>query len=392
LKARLRKSKKIMNNYVYLKFYIDEKKLLIKMQNFNIAAYEVKSNKDSTVVKIALSDLEKVEKYFFAIKHEIISYVGLSFYKKMFFKYALLIACFFISLVFIFVASFFIVDIEIIHEDEMLVKLVAKELEKNDIHKFSLRKSFTDLEKIKEKIKNANLDKIDWLEISQVGMKYVVRVEERILNKNEKREEFCNIYAKKSGLISSISVYAGEKNVNVNDYVEKGDLLINGITYYNEEEKRMVCASGSVIGKVWYQVSVEVPLVYYEKKETGKKRKNIIFNYNGIDYKIFKNRINVFVSTKRKIFDLLGFEIYVQTDKEVKKTKRIYTEAEAVEKGLALAREKVNILINESGEIVDEKVLQKVVNNSTIKLDVFMVAQEEIGAQSIMEKEKSNDL
>ena len=58
---------------------------------------------------------------------------------------------------------------------------------------------------------------------------------------------------------------------------------------------------------------------HYEEEETGKYRSNIIVNYNGIDYQIFKDRLIDYRENRRLIFDLLGVKIYWKTDQEILK-------------------------------------------------------------------------
>ena len=209
-------------------------------------------------------------------------------------------------------------------------------------------------------------------------MHYIVRVEERIITKLNKQNNYCHIVAKKDGIITSINVNKGEQKVLINDYVKKGDILISGDITLNESTVNKTCASGNVYASIWYEVNVSVPLIYYEKIKTGKKRNNIIINYNDIDYVLFKNRINTYDSHKKVIFDALGVKISLRQDEEIIKKKKVYSDKEAIKIGIKQAIEKINLQLKENEYIKEEKVLQKHTNNSTINLDIFIVAVEDI--------------
>ena len=77
-----------------------------------------------------------------------------------------------------------IFDIEVIHSSKEIRTLLQDELAQYGIKKYSISKSFNELEKIKEKILNKYPNKLEWLEIEKEGTKYVVRVEERKITKN----------------------------------------------------------------------------------------------------------------------------------------------------------------------------------------------------------------
>ena len=234
--------------------------------------------------------------------------------------------------------------------------------------------------------------KIEWLEIRKSGMRYIVDVEARIINDIKKEKDYCHVIATKDGLIKRINVYDGEGIVSFNDYVKKGDILISGDVKLNDNVVSHSCASGDVYAEVWYTVNVKVPLKYYENKFTGKKRNNYIINFNGIDYKIFNDRLKNYESSKKKIFDLLGIKIYLEKDEEIEKKALKYTEKEALEKGLLLAKEKILLKLKKDDLIIDEKILQKKLIDSTMDIDIFIITQEYIGQIVEAKEDEINDL
>ena len=367
-----------MNNYLIIKTSVPLKNVIKKFKEFDIDIYNIDIIEGNNYLKIRYKDYSKIKKYLHYYNFYIVEYIGNI---KMLFllkKYKVIFLFFISSLLLVFFCSNLIVDIKVIHENEGLANLLYDELEKNGIKKFSFKKSFDNINTIKKNIKNNHLDKIDWLEIEKIGMIYVVRVEERIINLKKDKNNYCHVYAKKSGLIKKIIVYAGEKKVNINDYVKKDDLLISGDVLLNEEVKSKTCASGGVDAEVWYQINITIPFDYEKTVYTGKKRHNLIINYNDIDYKLLNDRLDNYESNKSKIFDLLGIKIYLQTDREIRKEVHTYTEDEIINKAIDLAKEKVKLKIGEKDKIIDEKILQKRVIDSKIDLDMLIIAEEDI--------------
>lgn len=368
-----------MHSYIYLKISdYNLEKLTIKLSDFNIRIYDIYQKNNVIYFKIAMKDYEKIIKYLNYLDITKESYLGI--YKIVFNlkKYKFSFIGILIGIIIISILSFLIVDVKVIHEDKELVNIIKNELEYYGIKKFSFSKNYNELNKIKKQIKEKHADEIEWLEINKKGMHYIIRVEERIITKLKERNDYCHIVAKKDGIITSINVIKGEQKILINDYVKKGDILISGDITLNESIVSKTCASGNVYANIWYEVNVSVPLIYYEKIKTGKKRNNIIINYNDIDYVLFKNRINTYDSHKKVIFDALGVKISLRQDEEIIKKKKVYSDKEAIKIGIKQAIEKINLRLNENEYIKEEKVLQKHTNNSTINLDIFIVAVEDI--------------
>ena len=382
-----------MNNYVIVRFNsISANRLINKLYKLNISIYNISCSDNNVFVKISYNDYLKMQKYLKTLDYKVEKYYGKIAIKLFLKKYNLLILAFFISLIIIIFNSFLIVDINIIHEDSSLVSLIENDLEKYGIKKFMFKKSYKQLQEIKNNIKNNHLDKIEWLEINKVGMKYIIRVEERIINENEHIASFCNVYATKDGIIKSIKTYDGVATVEINDYVKKDDLLIGGDVYLNENIVNKVCATGDIYAEIWYTVHISMPLKYAEKEKTDKKRNNYIINFNGIDSKIFKDRLKQYSSDKQKIFDLLGIKIYKEKQTEVTEKIKNYTEKEAIDKALELANEKVKLKIGKSDTIISQKVLQNKTIDSTMELDIFIITEENIGYRKEIKEDYTNGL
>ena len=373
-----------MKSYILIKTKnLNINEIVLKLNQINVNVYLSYINNNYLYLKIDHLDYKKVLKYYKYLNFKIERYYGKKYFITILKKYYLIFLSIILIFSFLYFSSFIIVDIKIDHENEKIVKLLNEELESFGIKKFTIRKNFKTLNEIKNKIEKQNKDNIDWLEIEVKGMKYIIKVEERLINKKEIKNNYCNVYAKKSGLIQNIDTYKGQNVVKINNYVKEGDLLISGDITLNDEIKNQVCAEGEVYAQVWYNVKVSIPFTYYEKEKTNKKRNNIVININDKDYVILANRLENFESKKKLIFEGLGIKIFLRKDYEVKKIKHTYTQEEILKRAVELAKEKINLRLLEKEEIIYEKVLQKSINNSTMEMDVFIIANQQIGYQKV---------
>lgn len=377
-----------MNSYLYLKIsHYKWETLVKKLRQINVSILSMEKENDSLIIKINEKDYDKIKKYLKTVKFKKLKYTGPKYYSKTFKRYSYIFVSLIIAILLVILSSFFIVDIKVVHDNEEIVSMLLLELEEEGIKKFTFKKSYEEIERIKNKIKDNHLDKIDWLEINKVGMKYIVRIEERIINTEVVKDNYCHMYATKDGLITRTKTYYGENKVEANDYVKAGDMLISGDITLNNKSVSKVCAYGKVYAEVWYTVNVKVPLEYHKSTKTGKKRNNIVINYNDIDHKVFNDRLENYEAESKKIFDALGIKIYLESDYEVIKEKHKYTEDEAIKEAIKQASDKIKLTQKEGERILSQKVLQKTINDSTIDIDIFIVAEEEIGAQKVAKEE-----
>lgn len=293
----------------------------------------------------------------------------------------------FFSLIFLYVLSNITFDIYIMHSDKEIRDIMNYELLKHGIKKYTFLKGYDDIQKIKEDIINNNKNKIEWLEIEKIGTKYIIRVDKRIINNEEKSENDCNIVAKKSGIIMKIDAEKGEVAVKVNDYVKKGDILISGVIHKGEDVKGSMPAKGDVYAEVWYKVKAVTPINYKEERKTGNKSNALnitLFNNNfNVLGKDFKNNIS---SKKSIINDSFGlFKIDFNNNEEVLVRDEVYDIASvniAVEK----ARRKIEENLKEGEYVIYQKKLKTTINDSTMVTEVFFKVYENIGMIEKIEK------
>ncbi len=381
-----------MKHYVLVRIKTLKKtSLLLKLNRLNVDIKDIIYEKDGLKFKIDKQDLKKIKKYLMSYEVELLDETGVYKLKKELKKNNLIITGIIFAVIIFFILSNLIVKINIIHEDSTLRELIRESLKEAGVTPLSFKKSYDEYEAIIENIKEEYKDQIEWLEIDIEGMVINVRVEERIIKEYVEDDSTCHIVASKSGIIKSITTKRGVSEVSINDYVSKGDILINGNIKLNEEIKESVCANGSVYAEVWYNVNANIPLTETQETDTGKMRYNVMIKKNSEKTVLLKSRIG---EEKRVenilLFRIFGFEVYLQKEYEVVSKTITYTEEEALEKGISIVNEKLELKLDNFEEIIEEKVLQKEVKNNNIYIDMFVAVREQIGIKEYFDESRSD--
>lgn len=381
-----------MKHYILVRIKTPKKtSLLLKLNRLNVDIKEIHYEKEYLKFMILDKDLKRVKKYLVSFKVEVIDETGIYKLKSELKKNNLIIIGIIFSSVIFLILSNLIVSVNVIHEDSTLRELIMESLKENGVTKLSFKKSYDEYERIIENIKEEYQDRIEWLEIDVEGMVINVRVEERIINDYEKDYSTCHIVASKSGIIKSIATTKGVAEVSINDYVAKGDILINGSIKLNDEVKANVCASGSVYAEVWYNISASMPMVEEIRNDTGKMRYNLMMKKGSDETVLLKSRIK---GEKRVenvyLFKIFGFEFYLQKEYEVKIEEIEYKEEEATQKLIELVREKLDLKLDNFENIIEEKVLQKDIKNNNIYIDMFLAVREQIGVKEYFDESRSD--
>lgn len=377
-----------MNNLLWIKIEYDTKyyRLTEKLYNIGINIYEIKNFDNYLLIKISYEDYEKLKKYLKSYNISIFSYTGIKKLEKYAMKNFVFFISLFIGVIILLIVNNMIFKIEIKTNNKEIYEMVNESLKENNIKVFTLKKRHKNVEKIVEKILQENEKDIEWLEIVYDGLKMKVLVTEKIKFNSEVEYKHCNVVASSSGKIISMNVYKGDVLKEVNDYVNKGDILITGEITHNEEVKDILCAKGEVYGEVWYKIKVSVPFVEEYKEYTGKNRYNFQIKTNNQKFKIFKDRLKSYEEKYENIYKLNDFEINFVKEKEyIIKNKKLSKE-EAYEKAFKDGVDKIQNNLSKDEEILVKKVLKKSIFDSTIYLELFVVTKEEIGEVEIVEE------
>lgn len=372
-----------MNKRIYLEVSNELNRFIKKCIDNNINLYNISYVKDKMVVLIDVKDYLKIKRLNYYSKIRVVKYDGLLNIKKIIKDNMFYISVIFLSFIWMNLLTNYIADIEIIHSNSGIRRLLKEELDKNNVKRFSLAYSFVELDNITKKILADNKNNLEWVSIKKDGMKYIVRAEERIIKSEEVSDKPRDIVASKDAYITKVISSKGNVLVRQGEYVKKGTVLISGkITLY-EDVKGVTSASGSVYGNVWYECTVETPKEISSERLTGRKR----YNLNVGNKILLRNKYQNFRQKNIREIKIFGLKIkfYREEEVEIIKTK---TDDEYA---LRRLKEEFDKKLNGKGVIIYQKVLKKEENNSTIKYRVFIITNELINAYSYFEESDIND-
>ena len=333
------------------------------------------------VCKVDQKNYEKIKNIKTSYKIEVTKVYGFVYLKKIIKKNSIFLLFFLIGILYLFLLSKLIFRIDIINDDKQMNNIILEELEKNKIKKYSMIKNYSYIQNVKEKIIEKYKDKIEWIEIERIGVTYKVKYEKRIMKEEEKKENQRHVIAKKSGLIKKIEANDGEIIKKVNDYVNKGDIIISGEIHKGEDVKGNVSASGKVFAEVWYKVKVTLPINYYEEKTTNRQINTFKIKILDKDYNLF-NKNFIEKKTKSKLlfsdfYDMIS--INYSNDKELNIVDEVNTLANEND-AIILARNKILDKLDTEEYIISQKKLKTIINDSTINVEVFFKIYENISS------------
>lgn len=372
-----------MNKRIYLEVSNELNRFIKKCIDNSINLYNISYKKDKMVVLIDVKDYLKIKRLNYYSKIRVVKYDGMLNIKKIIKDNMFYISVIFLSFIWMNLLTNYIVDIEIIHSNSGIRRLLKEELDKNNVKRFSLAYSFEELDNITKKILADNKNNLEWVSIKKDGMKYIVRAEERIIKSEVVSDKPRDIVASKDAYITKVISSKGNVLVRQGEYVKKGTVLISGkITLY-EDVKGVTSASGSVYGNVWYECTVETPKEISSERLTGRKR----YNLNVGNKILLRNKYQNFRQKNIREIKIFGLKIkfYREEEVEIIKTK---TDDEYA---LNRLKEEFDKKLNGKGGIIYQKVLKKEENNSTIKYRVFIITNELINAYSYFEDSDIND-
>ena len=286
-----------------------------------------------------------------------------------------------IGLMIIYTLSNIIFSVEVIHSDSELRTFLKEELKKYNIDKYHFKKTYKEKEKIKNDLLEKYKEKLEWIEIEESGTKYIIRVEERKINKDIQNSNKNHVVAKKNGIIISVDAKSGEILKNKNDYVKKGDIIISGNITLNEEVKNQTNADGTIYAETWYTTNITFPYHYKEVNLTNNKKTVYtikilnkyydLFNFN--KYKTKKVKDETIIKNS-----IIPFSFVKQTQYETNEIDKTYTKEEAIKEAIKKGSEELLKKLDSDSLILNYRILEKEETKTEVKLKIFFTVKENI--------------
>lgn len=340
-----------------------------------------KISKEEAYAVIYFKDYERALDLNTIYKISIVEYGGWIKEKKQLKKNSILITIIILSLLFLFILSKMIFEVEIVTNDNNMKNILLEEFKKHNISKYNFVKSYKKIEAIKEKVLTDYKDEIEWLEIERIGTRYQIRYEPRIIEEDKDKYEYRNLIARKNAVIIEVESSSGQIVRRQNDYVKKGEVIVSGYIYLNENVKDMVAATGTVYGEVWYEIEVFYPFEYYEQIKTGNIKNIYVFKF--LNWRVEMFNFNPYRDTIREekiiIKDpALPIKFFKEKQIEVNTISSIQTLEEASIKAIDLAIDKIKKQLGSKEKILKYKVIDRKVESNGVTLNIFFSVCEDI--------------
>ena len=356
---------------------------LIK-QRININSIKYEENR--VLIKVSYEEYKEIKSIKTIYEVKIVKTVGKNRFKQLYQRNQISLFALVISVFFIIFMSNFILGISIETDNSKLKDELRKELLKNDITLFSIKKDYSTYKSISNRIKNNNLDKIEWIEFEQKGVILKVKIIER-LDKDIKEDlEYKDIVASKSGYIRKIYSKRGELIKNIDDYVNKGEVIISGNIFRNKKVIGKVKAEGKVYAEVWYLVNVNQNLSYkgIEEKEYGKEVLQL--EINNYKMNLFSIPKKISSNKKRTLFKNNLFKLSLVKEKKYIFKKKKYSENDLQRILEMKAKNEILKTLEKDEYIMLQKTLKKKTKNGRMYIEVFFKVYEDIAIEKDLQK------
>ncbi len=385
---------KIKNNFIKGYIQVEIEGFYIE-RFFNICAKEGiklwgtrRKNSTSVITNIDLENFKKIRKISkkTQCKIKIKRKRGVPFFIKKYKNRKVFVFLFFSLIAIIIGLSNFIWNIEVVGNVNISSDEIINELNDNGIRQ-GVFKYKIDTNKVIEKMRLKD-DRISWIGIKIEGTNVRVSIVETVKKPEILDEsEYCDVIAKKEGIITKISVTNGTALKQVGDVVENGEKLIGGWMEGKYTGVRYMHASGEVEAKVWYISEKEENYIQQEKRETQntENKYGIILNKKTIN---FYKRLSKFekydtIETKNKIKISNNFYLPIEfkkvTNYEYRFNKKEYTQDTLQEKIVNELEEQMK------GDIEGKQIVNRNVNieptESGLKIKLIYEVIESIGVE-----------
>lgn len=234
----------------------------------------------------------------------------------------------------------------------------------------------------------SKLDMISWIGVDIRGTTFHFEVVEKKEPEKPKLYNPRHLVSKKKGVIYDYFIEEGQPLIEINDFVNKGDILVSGIIG-KEGNTEIVAAKGTVYGEVWYKSNVTVPLKTTFNVFTGETKTKHQLSFSSFTLPFWGFGENKFSEYEIQEYNKplyfwkwelpLAYQKKIIREKEV--IRRQYNQGEAEDVAMKMAKKELKDHLEEESTIKGEKVLRKSIENGKVKLTIHYQVIEDIAVE-----------
>lgn len=235
------------------------------------------------------------------------------------------------------------------------------------------------------------LPDVTWVGFQFQGTKALLKVVEKTNPEVAERLSPRNLIAKKKAVVYDLFVEQGEPKVKPNQYVRPGDILVSGVIG-SAETQQIVPAKGRVMGEVWYESNVSIPLIRTKNVYTGETKDEYYVHIGSIPIKVWGFKKAEFAQFDRHeelvkanirnwTLPLAWNKVTLKATEEVETT---LTEQEAAQLALEMSRAALLRDIEPDAEIKEENVLRKRIEHGKVYMKIHYSVIEDIAKEQLI--------
>ncbi|MBA4535872.1 sporulation protein YqfD [Bacillus aquiflavi] len=362
-------------------------RLINKLSRNDLFIWSVRRHGPETIIfKMRLNDVKKLRVLSrkSGCKIAFIKRDGLPFLLNKFKKNSGIVAGIVVFLGVIMFLSNMVWGIQIDGANPATEYKIRKQLDEIGVKVGTLQFFVDDVDTIQKKLSD-HIEEITWIGVELQGTNYHFQVVEKEEPEEQKYISPRNLVAKKKAVIVDLFVEEGKPQVGVNDFVEKGQLLVSGMIGKEGEEKA-VPAKGKIFGETWYKSHVTLPLKANFQVFNGNEKQKHMIKIGKITIPFWgfgKHKFAQFeVEEKEHKVNFLKWKLPIsyikKTYREKEKVTRIYSNEEAIKMAKEMARKDLKNQLDEDAEIKGEKVLHQAIENGKVNLSIHFQIIENI--------------
>ncbi len=203
----------------------------------------------------------------------------------------------------------------------------------------------------------------------------------------------CNIVAGKNALVEAVLVQAGTPQVKEGEVVQRGQILISGITSSgvvssgNLEQTKLIGAEGTVRARVWYESYGESALKEKIVQDGTNELERVILKWDEKEV-ILKGKAHIpedyRLKLRKKPFQWRNFGFTVEILREKYLKLEYFTEQRSVQEAEKLARQKAlaKLQLASGAKIVQQSETLVPTEENLVRLKVIVEAIEDIGVKA----------
>lgn len=235
---------------------------------------------------------------------------------------------------------------------------------------------------------NRKLPGTAWVGVDRSGTTITIQVVESSIPDTKPLLSPRHLISRTDAVVTSIYAEQGRPLVAKNTRVKKGQILISGLLG-DSENSQSVVAKGDVLGLVWHEYNIEVPIVQKRKVYTGeiKNKSYLVLGNRGIQLwgygKVPYAEYDVVAEQDPLTWRSTKLPMGWMTEHvmETEERSEVITEEEAKKQGIEGAIRDIIAKYGNDSNVISRKILHEKKENGKVYMKVLFEVEEKIAEE-----------